>query len=152
MILLFLHILGAVILAGNIITSIFWKYRGDSTKDLQIITHTHREIRRADRIFSHIGIALVLITGLGLWHLNRIQITQAYWLLWGLILFIVSVIVWAAVIVPNEKKLIALSEKALVEGKVDAELIRASKRWYNGATLFVILLVIILFLMIYRPV
>jgi uncharacterized membrane protein len=151
MILLFLHILGAVLLVGNAIVSIFWKYRGDATKDLEIITHTHKEIRTADRIFGHIGLILIFITGLGLWHINRIKITQAYWLLWGFILFIVSVILWGVVIVPAEKKLVSLSEEALAKGTVGDSLIKFSRRWYNGITLFVILLVIVLFLMIYRP-
>jgi uncharacterized membrane protein len=151
MTLLFLHILGAVLLVGNLLTSIFWKYRGDSTKDLEIITHTHREIRKADRIFGHIGIILIFLTGLGLWHVNRIKIMDAYWLLWGFILFIISVTLWGAVIVPAEKKLISLSEKAVADGKVDADLIRFSRRWYNGVTLFLALLLIILFLMIFRP-
>ncbi|HEX3035168.1 MAG TPA: DUF2269 family protein, partial [Thermodesulfobacteriota bacterium] len=117
----------------------------------EIITHTHREIRRADRIFGHIGIILIFLTGLGLWHVNRIKITEAYWLLWGFIIFIISVVIWGAVIVPAEKKLISSSEKAMAEGKVDAELIRISRRWYNGVTFFVVLLIIILFLMVYRP-
>lgn len=39
----------------------------------------------------------------------------------------------------------------MAEGAVDAELIRISRRWYNGVTFFVVLLIIILFLMVYRP-
>ncbi|SRR5579875_1313093 len=150
--LLFFHILGAVLLLGNVLISIFWKLRSDSTKDLKIITHTHGEIRRADRIFSHIGIILILITGLGLWHMDKIKISQTRWPLWGLILFVIAIIFWGAVIVPTEKRLISLSERSLTEGNVDPALIKLSRKWYNTATIFAVLIVIILVLMVYRPV
>src|SRR6266478_3496009 len=150
--LLFFHILGVVLLLGNTIVSIFWKFKSDSTKDLKIIAHTHREIRRADRIFSHIGIILILITGFGLWHVDRIKVMQTKWLLWGLILFVISMIVWGAVIVPTEKRLTSLSDKSLTEGNVDPGIIRLSKKWYNTAAIFVALMGIILILMVYRPV
>lgn len=149
--LLFFHILGVVLLLGNVLISIFWKFKSDSTKDLKIIAHTHKEIRRADRIFSHIGIILILITGLGLWHVDKIKISQTRWPLWELILFVIATILWGAVIVPTEKKLTSLSEKSLTEGNVDPALIRLSKKWYNTATIFVALIVIILILMVYRP-
>jgi uncharacterized membrane protein len=150
--LLFFHILGVILLLGNTIVSILWKFRSDSIKDLKIIAYTHREIRRADRIFSHIGIILILITGLGLWHIDRIKIIQTKWLLWGLILFVIATIFWGAVIVPTKKRLISLSEKSLTEGNVDPDLIRLSKKWYNTETIFVVLIVIILILMVYHPV
>ena len=149
--LLFFHILGAILLLGNALISIFWKFKSDSTKDLKIIAHTHREIRRADRIFSHIGIILILITGVGLWHIDKIKIMQTKWLFWGLTLFIISIILWGAVIVPSEKKLVSLSERSLTEGNLDPNLIRLSKKWYNTVTLFAALIVIILLLMVYRP-
>ncbi|MER3445697.1 MAG: hypothetical protein C4291_02165 [Candidatus Dadabacteria bacterium] len=150
--LLFFHILGAVLILGNTIISIFWKLKSDSTKDLRIIAHTHREIRRADRIFSHIGIILILITGLGLWHVDKIKIMQSMWLLWGIILFVVSIILWGAVIVPTERKLTFLSDKSSNEGGIDPGIIRLSKRWYNTAVIFAALIVIIMILMAYRPV
>lgn len=150
--LLFFHILGVILLLGNVLISIFWKFKSDSTKDLKIIAHIHREIRRADRSFSHIGIILILITGLGLWHVDRIKIIQTKWLLWGLILFVIAIIFWGAIIVPTEKRLISLLEKSLTEGNVDPGLIRLSRKWYNTETMFVGLIVIILILMVYRPV
>lgn len=68
-----------------------------------------------------------------------------------MILFVIATILWGAVIVPTEKKLTSLSEKSLTEGNVDPALIRLSKKWYNTATIFVALIVIILILMVYRP-
>jgi uncharacterized membrane protein len=149
--LLFFHILGAVLFLGNAVISIFWKFKSDSTKDLKIIAYTHREIRKANRIFSHIGIILILITGLGLWHIDRISVMEVKWLLWGLTLFIISIVLWGAVIVPTEKKLTLSSESSLIEGNLDPNLLKLSKKWYNGTTLLVAIIVITLILMIYKP-
>ncbi len=149
--LLFFHILGVVLLLGNVLISIFWKFKSDSTKDLKIIAYTHREIRKSDRIFSHIGIILILITGLGLWHIDRIKIMQSMWLLWGLLLFIISMIVWGSIIVPTEKRLISVSDKSLNEGNTDPSLIRLSQKWYSTTAIFVVIILIVLILMVYKP-
>ena len=95
---------------------------------------------------------MILLTGLGLWHVDKIKIPQTKWLLWGLILFVISMIIWGAVIVPTERKLTSISDKSLNEGSVDPGIIRLSKRWYNAAAIFVALIAIILILMVYRPV
>jgi uncharacterized membrane protein len=150
--LLFFHILGVILLLGNAVISIFWKFKSDSTKDLKIIAHTQREIRKASRIFGHIGIILILLTGLGLWHIDKIKIPQTRWLLWGLILFVIAMIFWGAIIIPTEKRLMSLSDKSLTEGNADSDLIRLSKKWYNTETILVALIAIILILMVYRPV
>ena len=61
-------------------------------------------------------------------------------------------IVWGAIIVPTEKKLISFSDRSLTEVSVDPDLIRLSKNWYNTVAIFVTLIVIILILMVYIPV
>ncbi len=84
--------------------------------------------------------------------MDKIKISQTRWPLWGLILFVIAITFWGAVIVPTEKKLISLSERSLTEGNVDPALIKLSRKWYNTATIFAVLIVIILVLMVYRPV
>jgi len=147
-----LHLLGVVLLLGNFITSLYWKAKADSTGDLKTVNFAQRHIRRGDRIFTHIGMILIFITGFGLTGMQKIKILHTGWVLWGLILFIVSVLLWAFILRPSQKKMISLSDRALKEGTLDRSFYRLSTVWYVISIVVTLLLLTALFLMVYRPI
>lgn len=81
-ILVFMHVLGAVLFLGNIITAAFWKIVAEYRGDLQGIYHASRNVMVADFVFTLPGIVMLLVTGhilmvqlgLSLIHLNWISV------------------------------------------------------------------------------
>lgn len=63
-VLLFLHILGAVIFLGNIVTAAFWKIRADIKRDPKFIHHTVKNVMLADFIFTLPGLILIIVPGI----------------------------------------------------------------------------------------
>jgi uncharacterized membrane protein len=85
-----LHVFAVIVFLGNITVGLFWKNFADGTKDQAIIAHTIGGIIRADRIFTIPGVVFVIIGGVGAAMVGNIPFLATGWLLWGIILFIVS--------------------------------------------------------------
>jgi len=106
----FLHIFGAVLFVGNIITAALWKIRADRTADLATIAFAQRTVALADWVFTLPGILLVVIGGYGMaarrpWPLHGLP-----WLEWGQGLFWLAALIWFVVLVPTQRRLIVVSE------------------------------------------
>jgi uncharacterized membrane protein len=84
------HVLAVIAFVGNITVGLFWKRFADDTKDQAIIAHTIDGIIRSDRIFTIPGVILVIIGGFGAAIVGRYPILSTGWLLWGIILFVIS--------------------------------------------------------------
>ena len=60
-----LHIIGVVVLLGNVTITAFWKVLADRTSDARLIAHAQHGVTVADWIFTLAGIVLVLVGGYG---------------------------------------------------------------------------------------
>lgn len=93
-----LHILGAVVFVGNIVVTALWKALADRTRDPRVVAFGQRLVTVTDWAFTAPGAALVLVTGI------LLSSQGSYWRLpWihaGLGLFVLSGILWLAVLVP----------------------------------------------------
>ena len=85
-----LHVLAVIAFLGNITVGLFWKRFADQTKDPNIIAHTIGGIIRADRIFTIPGVIVIIVGGVGAAIIGHIPILSTGWLLWGIVLFIIS--------------------------------------------------------------
>jgi uncharacterized membrane protein len=92
-ILKFLHVLGVIILVGNVTITAFWKVFADRTEDAKVVAFGQYLVILCDWIFTLAGIVLIVIGGYGL------AITDA-WLIWGQVLFVVSGLIWLFLLVP----------------------------------------------------
>jgi uncharacterized membrane protein len=99
----FLHILGAVMFLGNIITGAMWMIVTDVTGSPSMFRFSIRAINIADLIFTGPGVTLLVLNGAfmatnwnGLW--------SAPWLKWSLILFILIGVLWSSILVPLQIK------------------------------------------------
>jgi uncharacterized membrane protein len=55
------HIIGVVILLGNVTITAFWKMLADRTGSARIIAHAQHGVTVADWIFTLAGIILILL-------------------------------------------------------------------------------------------
>jgi uncharacterized membrane protein len=104
-----LHVLFVIVFMGNIIVSIFWKMFADKTGNQLIIAFTLKSIIRNDRFLTMPGVIGLIIFGFGAQGIGHIPIT-AGWILWPIILVVISGAAFMAKVVPVQKKLLKLAE------------------------------------------
>lgn len=94
---------------GNIIVSILWKIYADKTGNKQIIAFTLKSIIRNDRILTMPGVTGLIIFGFGAQGMGHIPITTG-WILWPIIMIVISGAAFMAKVVPVQKKMLKLAE------------------------------------------
>ncbi len=147
----FIHILGVVLFVGNIVVTALWKTRADESGDLATVAFAQRTVARADWAFTLPGILLILIGGYGMALLGRLPLHGLRWLEWGQGLFYVSALIWVVVLIPTQRRLVAVSDAALRAGVLSPEFRSLSRRWAVWGGIATLLPVIVLFLMITKP-
>lgn len=150
-IILAIHILSAVVLIGNLITSAFWKVRADQTSNLETIASTCRALVRADYTFTIPGIVVLWASGMLLVAFTGWQRFEQLWLGLSFILLIVVTIIWLVALLPLQRRMVRLAQEGLSRGQLDQAYSRTSRRWSMFGGIATLLVVIILFLMVLRP-
>ena len=150
-ILVAIHIISAVLFVGNIITAAFWKMRADRSGNLDTIAITTQGLLRADYMFTLPGIVGLLATGIALVGITDWARFEEPWLSISLILLIITGIIWAALLLPLQKRMVRLAQLAAASGTPDAAYRQASKRWAMFGGIATLLPVVILFLMVLNP-
>ena len=150
-VLLALHILAAVVFVGNIITAAFWKTRADRSGNLETIAITARSLLQADYIFTAPGIVVLLITGIWMVGLRDWAGFQEPWLGGSLVLLIITGIIWLAVLLPQQRRMVRLAQEGAAAGALSPDYRKAGKIWSMFGGVATLLPVLILFLMVFKP-
>ena len=150
-VLLALHILAAVVFVGNIITAAFWKTRADRSGNLETIAITARSLLQADYIFTAPGIVVLLVTGIWMVGLRDWAGFQELWLGGSFVLLIITAIIWLAVLMPQQRRMVHLAREGTDAGALSPEYRKASRIWSMFGGVATLLPVLILFLMVFKP-
>jgi len=108
-ILVLIHVIAVIIFLGNITIGLFWKMFAEKTKDPEKIAFAFKGIIKADRYFTMPGVIVITLFGIGAAMHGGFPILGTGWILWSIILFIISGIALMAKLVPLQKKLAALA-------------------------------------------
>lgn len=111
LILKLVHVITAILFIGNITVAVLWKSLADKSKDRLRITFTFEGIIKSDRIFTMPAVTLLIITGFGISGLLKLSTIETGWILWSIILIIISGAVYMAKVVPTQKKILELSKE-----------------------------------------
>jgi uncharacterized membrane protein len=122
LVLKFIHIGAVVLFLGNIITGLFWKTVADRTGDIRIMAHTLNGINRSDLIFTYPGIMIIVLAGFATAIVGSIPILRTGWILWGIILFTISGLIFWLRVAPLQNKLTIIANIAVAGGKFDKAL------------------------------
>lgn len=104
-----LHVLFVIMFLGNITVGVFWKMFAQKTKDPDKIAYTFKGIIKADRMFTMPGVIGITLFGIGGAIHGGLPILGTGWILWSIILFIISGIAFMAKLVPLQKQIAALA-------------------------------------------
>jgi uncharacterized membrane protein len=146
-----LHIIGVVLLLGNVIVTGFWKILADRTRAAPTVAYAQRVVILTDWIFTGGGIALILVGGYAMAGSARLSLLHTRWLFWGQALFGVSALIWLFILLPVQAAQSRLAQRFATNGEIPAVYWQLSRRWLRWGTLATIPLVIIVCLMVLKP-
>ncbi|WP_028612006.1 DUF2269 family protein [Paenibacillus harenae] len=149
---LLLHIIGVVLFAGNVITAAFWKVRADLSKNPAIIHSAVKNVMLADYAFTLPGIVLIVVSGIAMTVQAEMKLNGLNWLTLSLILFAVTGVIWAAVLIPLQRAMIRHSAECLGSGSISKAYRQASRNWAVFGIAATLLPLVILYLMIMKSI
>ncbi|MFX3633197.1 MAG: DUF2269 family protein [Candidatus Pristimantibacillus sp.] len=145
-----LHLIGVLLMVGNIIMAAFWKIRADLTKNPLIIHHAAKNVMIADYSFTIPGLILIIISGAVMAGKSGVSLLGLNWLTLSLILFAITGLIWLAILIPMQFRMIRFSADSVKTGVISAEYRRASRQWAIYGVMATILPIVILYLMVMK--
>jgi uncharacterized membrane protein len=146
----FLHVVGVVVLVGNVTITAFWKAFSDMTRDPKIVAHAQRGVTVSDFIFTVIGIVLVMVGGYGAAIIKEIPLFNSFWLVSGQILFAISGMMWLGILVPLQIRQARLARSFADSSEIPAQYWRDARSWLIWGIIATVPLVAAIFVMVVK--
>ena len=150
-ILIALHVFFAVVYLGNLITAAFWKIRADRSGSLEAMAVASRLALLSGCFFTGPGIAGLFVTGTIIVGMTDWRRFEEPWLAASFVMLVVAAVIWLAVMVPLERRMMRLARDGVSRGVVDPDYRRLSRLWAIFGGIATLIPMIILFLMVIRP-
>ena len=146
-----MHVLGAVLFVGNLVVTALWKAMADRSGQPAVVAFAQRLVTLTDFVFTGFGAGLVLSTGLLMGRVFGEDFWKLYWISWGLALFVVSGLIWLAVLVPIQLRQAQLARGFAAGGTIPPDYLRLSRWWMIFGTVAALLPLANLYFMVMRP-
>ena len=147
------HVAAVVAFLGNITTGLFWHAHAARTRDPRLLAHAVDGIIRSDRLFTIPGVVVIIVSGLGAAIIGGYPILRTPWILWSLVLFSVSGLVFVLRVVPLQVQLRALARGGAEQGAFDWERYRRlAHTWELWGALALLTPIAALVLMVLKPI
>jgi uncharacterized membrane protein len=111
-----LHVTAVIAFLGNIATGLFWHAHAARTRDPKLLAHTMDGIIRSDQLFTIPGVVGIIVSGFAAAIYASIPILRTGWIVWTLVLFSVSGLIFMLRVAPLQRQLRALAEAAVQSG------------------------------------
>jgi uncharacterized membrane protein len=146
------HVCAVIAFLGNITTGLFWHAQAARTRDARLLAFTMDGIIRSDRWFTGPGVIGIILTGVATAMVGNLPILRTGWILWTLVLFSVSGIIFMLRVAPLQRKLRALAEAGVQSGDFEYARYRAlAVRWEVWGAVSLLTPVAGLVLMVLKP-
>jgi len=124
-----LHLIGVVLLIGNVTVSAVWKVFADRTGDAGIMHFAQRLITLADWWLTLPGIILIVAGGYGMLFVAGASPVSSSWLINGQLLFALSGAIWLAILIPEQIRLARQPHSFAKGGEIPRAYRIAHRRW-----------------------
>ena len=149
--LVYAHILGVILLAGNITITAFWKVLADMTKEAKLIAFANRAVIIADWLFTLPGIILTLTGGIGISMMGQWPLFEPSWLSWSVFWFVVAGVLWMVFLIPLQIRQHHAAKLFAETGVIPDSYWRDARAWITIGLIATVPLLIILYLMVVKP-
>jgi uncharacterized membrane protein len=146
-----IHVAAVIVFLGNISLGVFWKDAADRTRDPRIMAHTLRSIIVADRWFTIPSVVVLLAGGIATAIAEHIPILATGWILWSIILFIISGIAFGPIARAQRAMEAAASEAAKTGALDEARYKSLSANWNVWGMIALLAPVVAVCLMVLKP-
>ena len=146
-----LHVVGVVVLVGNVTVTAFWKVFADRTGDPRLIAHAQHMVTVTDWVFTLGGIVLIYGGGFGAALVAGLDPFEPGWLLWAQLLFAVSGVIWLGVLVPAQVRQARQARAFAVGGAIPEAYRRDGRRWLVWGIVATVPLVAAIWVMVAKP-
>jgi len=147
-----LHLAAVIAFLGNITTGLFWHAHAARTRDPRLLAHTVDGIIRSDRLFTIPGVVIIIGGGVATAIVGGYPILGTSWILWSLILFAVSGLVFIIRVAPLQVRLRALAQAGVEQGSFDwARYQRLAHTWERWGAVALLTPVAAFVLMVLKP-
>jgi uncharacterized membrane protein len=137
-----------VIFIGNIVVTAAWMLLAERTRQPPVVHFAARAVMLADTLFTLPGVVLLFANGLILAPVyTGSSLLSVGWVAAGLIILILSAVMWAGFLLRYQVRLITLSAGDTLPQAFDA----AFRRWTVWGIIATILPIIALLLMVFKP-
>lgn len=145
------HVLSVVLFLGNISTGLFWAAQARRSRDPALVAITFGGIIRSDRWFTLPGVIGILVSGFAASAAGGYPVLGTGWILWSLVLFGISGIIFGAWVSPLQGRIRSLAS-AGEGGDMDWEAFRALyRRWELTGALALVTPLAAAALMVLKP-
>lgn len=146
-----LHILGIILLLGNITVTAVWKVFADRTRDTGIVAFGQRMVTGTDFGLTIPGIALTMIGGYGAMFEARYDFPGPGWLVWSQLCFVAAGFVWLGILIPIQVRQARMARTFHHSSAIPDAYRQLARRWLFWGLIATVPLVSALYLMIAKP-
>ena len=147
-----LHVISVIAFLGNITTGLFWHAHAARTRDPKLLAHTMDGIIRSDRLFTVPGVIGIIVSGFAAAIHGNFPILHTFWILWTLVLFSISGLIFMLRVAPLQRQLRALAESGAPSGAFEYARYHAlALRWEIWGAAALLTPVVGLALMVLKP-
>lgn len=147
------HVAAVIAFLGNITTGLFWHAHAARTRDPRLLAHAVDGIIRSDRLFTIPGVVAIIVTGVGAAIIGGHPILRTPWIIWSLVLFSVSGLVFVLRVAPLQVKLRALAQAGAEQGALDwGRYRRLARTWELWGVVALLTPIAALVLMVLKPI
>jgi uncharacterized membrane protein len=146
-----LHIVAVIAFLGNITTGLFWHIHAARTRDPRLLAHTMDGIIRSDRLFTMPGVIVIVATGIATAVIGGLPLLHTGWILWTLVLFSLSGVIFMGYVAPLQRQLLALARAGTVGSFDYAAYAGVARRWEVWGAAALLTPAVGLLLMVLKP-
>ena len=145
------HLLGVILLVGNVTVTSIWKLYADRTRDPRIIGFAQRLVTVTDWFFTFWGILLLVAGGYGAAWVAGMDPLRDSWLVWSEALFVAAGVIWLTILVPIQVRQARMARVFATGGAIPEAYWREGRRWIVWGLVATIPLVGALWTMVAKP-
>lgn len=123
------HVIGVILLVGNVSATAIWKLFADRTGNPMIMAFAQRLVTYTDLSLTLWGIILIVGGGYAAALIGRLDLIGQSWLLYGQLLFVVSGALWLGILLPLQIRQARAARQFAETGEVPDQYRRDCRSW-----------------------
>ena len=124
-----LHIVGVILLVGNVTVTSVWKVFAERTREPSTIAFAQRLVTGTDWTLTAGGIVLTVVGGYGMLLVAGLPWFGMGWLLWSQVLFVVSGLIWLVALLPIQVRQARMTRAFAAGGEIPPAYWRLARAW-----------------------